>query len=124
MNLVIATCCIPLLALLWGRKIRGCLSVSKTDDLLGFLPTASPRIYREWTKKKTKKDFSDQQFCGWEFFVDEKECRRMVRVIQADRKVQITTIYNRDRLNSINRTNLEADRLQQKKATPVANPVI
>lgn len=97
-------------------------SVSKTADLLWFFHTTVSRVYSERLDKE--KTSSKRQFCGRKRLADERGHQRLARLVQANRKATlspINTLYNsgerEKRFGTHSAPNLEADGLQQRKAT-------
>ncbi len=76
---------------------RAGLSISKTADLLGFSRRAISRVYREWSKKKISSENSNNH--------------------------SLQPRYAEYHIWMHNKSNLEADGLQQQKTTPGAAPV-
>ncbi len=88
-----------------GARWAG-LSISKTDDLLGFLHTIISRVYRKFKKKNIYIYIYILLYmlCERKCLVDVKGQRRMGRLVRDDRKAtitQITTRYNQGMLNTI-----------------------
>ncbi len=84
-----------------GARWAG-LSISKTDDLLGFSCIIISRVYREWSEKE--KISCERQSCERKCLVDVRGQRRMGRLVRDDRKAtvtQITTRYNQDMQKTI-----------------------
>lgn len=68
-----------------------------TAELVRFSGLTISRLYREWTKK-------EKITTGQKYLVDARGCRRLDRLIWADRKTtatQITSRYNRGQQKSI-----------------------
>jgi len=63
-------------------------NVNEIVGLLGFSLSTILTVYRNWCERH--QIFSEWQFCGCKHLVGEKCQRRMARLVQADRKVNVT----------------------------------